>query len=146
DFQVFNDPNELRRKVFEKNRLNNKARMVAGYCWNWISKGKPNAMDIVIPEHKFEAQGNLSKDGSLWIMAPDSGSEVACIHTCQGLELDYIGVIIGPDLMVRNGKVITDGNKRAKTDKSIQGFKKLFKEKPEQATEKAEAIIKNTYR
>jgi len=146
DFQVFNDPNELRRKIFEKNRLNNKARMVAGYCWNWISKGKPNAMDIVIPEYQFEAQWNLSKDGSLWIMAPESVSEVGCIHTCQGLELDYIGVIIGPDLIVRDGRVICDGNKRSKTDKSIQGYKKLFKEDKTKANEKAEAIIKNTYR
>jgi len=146
EFEVFSDPNELRRKVFEKNRLNNKARMVAGYCWNWISKGKPKEMDIVIPEHGFEAQWNLAKDGSLWIMAPESVSEIGCIHTCQGLELDYIGVIIGPDFIVRDGKVICDGNKRAKTDKSIQGYKKLFKEDKTKANEKAEAIIKNTYR
>lgn len=38
DVKVFDDPNELRKAIFEKNRVNNKARMVAGYCWEWASK------------------------------------------------------------------------------------------------------------
>ena len=73
-------------------------------------------------------------------------TEIGCIHTCQGLELDYVGVIIGPDLIVRNGKIITDVSKRAKTDKSIFGFKKLSHEDPGQADVMEELIIKNTYR
>jgi DUF2075 family protein len=120
--------------------------MVAGYCWDWLSKKEPNAMDIVIPEYEFEAQWNLIKDGSLWIMAEESVQEVGCIHTCQGLELDHIGVIIGPDLVVRDRKVITDATKRSGMDSSIKGYKKLFKEKPDAATKKADRIIKNTYR
>ncbi len=55
-------------------------------------------------------------------------------------------MIIGPDLIVRNGKVITDPWKRAKTDKSLHGFKTEYKENPEAALKKADAIIKNTYR
>lgn len=91
-------------------------------------------------------QWNLNTDGSLWIQAPDSVSEVGCIHTCQGLEVDYVGVIIGDDLIVRNGEVITNPNARAKTDKSISGFKKLLKTDPEAANKKADGIIRNTYR
>lgn len=91
-------------------------------------------------------QWNLDTDGSLWIQAPESVSEVGCIHTCQGLEVDYIGVIIGDDLIVRNGKVITNPNARAKTDKSISGFKKLMKTNPDLAKNKADKIIRNTYR
>ena len=151
EFQVFDDPKEMRQQIREKNLEANKARMVAGYCWDWISdsrKGKhdSSAMDITIPEYGFEAQWNLANDGSLWITAGNSVNEVGCIHTCQGLELDYIGVIVGEDFIVRDGVAMTDATKRANMDASIKGYKKLFKENPEAAKNKADQIIKNTYR
>lgn len=146
DFQVLSNPNELKELIFNKNKINNKARIVAGYCWNWISKADKSAFDISIPNYDFGMQWNLDTDGSLWIQAPDSVSEVGCIHTCQGLEVDYVGVIIGDDLIVRNGEVITNPNARAKTDKSISGFKKLLKTNPDLANKKADGIIRNTYR
>ncbi|MFN7739844.1 MAG: DNA/RNA helicase domain-containing protein, partial [Cyanobacteriota bacterium] len=46
-----------------------------------------------------------------------------CIHTCQGLELETIGVIIGPDLAVRDGEVVTVPSARALTDQSLKGYK-----------------------
>ncbi len=146
DFKVVSSPSELRDLIFEKNKINNKARLVAGYCWNWISKANNSLMDIQIPEYDFSMKWNLDTDGSLWIQAPNSVTEIGCIHTCQGLEVDYIGVIIGKDLIVRNGKVITRPEERAKTDKSLSGFKKLLKSDPELARENADLIIKNTYR
>jgi uncharacterized protein len=146
DFKVFDSPTSLRDEIFLKNATNNKARLVAGYCWKWASKKDKNAMDIQIPEYGFEAQWNLTKDGSLWIISPESVREIGCIHTCQGLEVDYIGVIIGPDLIVRNGKIITDAGKRDGSDKTIRGYKKLFKEKPEDAIKVVDDIVKNTYR
>jgi len=146
DFRIMDSPNELRNLIFEKNKINNKARLVAGYCWDWISKKNPKLMDIVIPEHNFEMKWNLSSYGSLWIVSPESVNEIGCIHTCQGLELDYIGVIIGDDLVIRDGKLITNPKKRAKTDTSLKGYKKLLKTDPDSATKKADLIIKNTYR
>jgi DUF2075 family protein/DNA replication protein DnaC len=146
DFQVLSNPNDLKESIFNKNKINNKARIVAGYCWNWISRADKLAFDISLPNFDFGMQWNLDTDGSLWIQAPDSVSEVGCIHTCQGLEVDYIGVIIGDDLIVRNGEVITNPNARAKTDKSISGFKKLLKTNPDLAIKKADGIIRNTYR
>lgn len=146
DFQVLSNPNDLKELIFKKNKINNKARIVAGYCWNWISRTDKSSFDISLPNFDFGMQWNLDTDGSLWIQAPESVSEVGCIHTCQGLEVDYIGVIIGDDLIVRNGKVITNPNARAKTDKSISGFKKLMKTNPDLAKNKADKIIRNTYR
>ena len=72
--------------------------------------------------------------------------EAGCIHTSQGLEFDYVGVIIGDDLRYKDGKVVTDYSKRAKTDQSMKGIKGLAKENPEKASLVAEEIIKNTYR
>ncbi len=79
-------------------------------------------------------------------MKSDSVREVGCIHTCQGLELDYVGVLLGPDLVVRHGKVVTDGAKRSRGDASMKGYKRLLKTNPAAAREKADLIIKNTYR
>jgi len=120
--------------------------MVAGYCWDWVSQADPNRMDIILQEESFSAKWNLKSDGNLWIVSKDAVNEVGCIHTCQGLELDYVGVIFGPDLVVRNSKVIIQPGKRAKTDKSLNGYQKLLKSSPQAAREKAEAIVKNTYR
>ncbi len=146
DFKVFSSPAELKEAIVEKNKINNKSRMVAGYCWEWNSRRNPALYDVVIPEFDFKMRWNLTTDGSLWIISPDSINEIGCIHTCQGLEVDYIGVIIGADLLVENDKVLTQPLARAKADKSVFGYKKLLNEKPEEGKEKLRSIIKNTYR
>ena len=144
DFQVIDDPSLLHKQISKFNELNNKSRMLAGYCWNWISKTDPKLKDIKIG--RYEVTWNLNSHGQAWIVHPDSVKEIGCIHTCQGLELNYVGVIIGPDLVVRNGQIITDATKRAKTDKSVFGYNKLFRENPDKAKKVADMIIKNTYR
>jgi DUF2075 family protein len=120
--------------------------MVAGYCWPWNSKKDPSAMDIVVPEYNFGKQWNLTQDGMLWIVSPESVEQIGCIHTCQGLEVDYIGVFMGPDLVIRNGQWLCQPEKRASSDKSIHGLKSLLKANPQKGQEMANAIIKNTYR
>lgn len=148
DFRVVDNPNELRQLIEEKNKINNKSRLVAGYCWNWISSGKndSNVHDIVIPEYNFEMSWNLG-NSQTWAIDPMSINEVGCIHTCQGLEFDYVGVIIGDDIRYENGKIITDYTKRAKTDQSLKGINKIAKEQGQGvANEIADKIIKNTYR
>ncbi len=146
DFRIVDSPNKLRDLIFEKNKINNKARIVAGYCWDWISKKNKELKDIRIPEHNFEMKWNLASDGNVWIISPNSVNEVGCIHTCQGLEVDYIGVIVGADLVAREGKVVTVPGNRAKTDASLNGYKRALLENPAEAKKKADLIIKNTYR
>lgn len=146
DFKIFSSPAELRAAIEEKNKVNNKSRMVAGYCWEWNSKKDPALFDVVIPEFNFKMKWNLTTDGSLWIISPESVKEIGCIHTCQGLEVDYIGVIIGPDLIVQDDKVLTQPAARARSDKSVFGYKKLLEKKPEETKDRLRAIIKNTYR
>jgi DUF2075 family protein len=146
EFRVCSSANELRERIVDKNKLRNKARLVAGYCWDWISKKSPTKRDIVIPEENLSATWNLTTDGSLWILMPESVSEIGCIHTCQGLELDYVGVLIGSDFIVRNGVVQTDATKRSKMDSSVKGYKTLLRANPEEAMARADELIKNTYR
>lgn len=146
DFKVFDNPSDLRDTIFEKNLINNKARLVAGYCWSWKSKKDFNAKDIVFPEFDFAMKWNLTEDGMKWLIQPESVNEIGCIHTCQGLEVDYIGIIIGEDLIVRNGIVMVDPSKRDSNDSTIRGYKSMMKTNQDFTKELMRNIIKNTYR
>ena len=145
DFRIVDSPIELHDLIREKNKVNNRSRVVAGYCWDWKSKKDPDAYDIEIPEFRYQAQWNLDKDGSLWITAADSIDQVGCIHTCQGLELDYVGVIIGPDLSFGDGKLVTDPTKRSKQDRTIRGYTKQANSDPS-VPYRVNRIIRNTYK
>jgi len=146
EVRVFDDPCEMREEIIRLNRDSNKARMVAGYCWDWASKNDESLCDIDIPNTGFKARWNLQRHGMTWLIQPDSVNEVGCIHTCQGLELDHVAVLIGPDLLVRDGNLEVDAGKRSRHDKSVRGFKKMLRDDPSEARALADRIIKNTYR
>lgn len=147
EIKVCDSPTEVRDIIFEKNKINNKARLLAGYCWNWIKEGKnkSDVYDITIPEYDFAMSWNLGSS-STWAIDPDSVNEIGCIHTSQGLEFDYVGVIIGNDLRYENNKIKTDVTERAKTDQSIKGIYKIYQQDFEKAQEIADELIKNTYK
>ncbi len=85
-------------------------------------------------------------NSSTWAIDENYVKEAGCIHTCQELEFDYVGVIIGNDLRYENSKITTDFFQRANTDRSIRGLKGMYKKNPQEALELADEIIKNTYR
>lgn len=145
DIRICDTPNEVRNLIIEKNKGSNRARMLAGYCWDWnkAEQNNTNYHDIKIGD--FEMSWNLS-NGEPFAVAETSVNEIGCIHTSQGLEFDYVGVIVGEDIRCENGEVITDFTKRAKTDQSLKGIKSLSKKNPEEAHRRADEIIRNTYR
>ena len=145
DFRVIDTPEELKRLIFEKNEINNSARLLAGYCWNWIKDGKnnPDVHDIQIGD--FSMSWNLGNTQT-WAIDEDSVNEIGCIHTSQGLEFDYVGVILGNDIRYEDGKIVTDFTQRARTDQSLRGIVGLSRENPQEALNIADEIIKNTYR
>ena len=138
DFRIFDDASQMRDELRKINALNNKARMVAGYCYDWNVKNHRSDVDIVLPGG-FEAKWNLEND-KIWAINPRSFEEVGCIHTAQGLEFDYVGVLIGKDLTYDSttGRVITDKTAISKDDKSsgIRGA----------SDEEARRLILNTYK
>lgn len=145
DFRVFDDPNEMYEAIRIRNEANNKSRVVAGYCWDWISKSDKSKYDIVIGDG-FKHKWNLKEDGQSWIIQPESINEIGCIHTCQGLELDYVGVIVGEDLSFKDGNVITDVMKHPGRDKAMQGIRSMMKKDSRKAYQIANELITNTYR
>ncbi len=138
DIQLFDDPCQLREKLRKKNEINNKSRLLAGYCYEWKSKSDKTQFDIVLPGN-FKAQWNFNNT-STWAIDCNSFDQVGCIHTSQGLEFDYVGVIIGKDLLYRDGQVVTAAKNRARGDYSLRGVSK--KSDPNLS----DKIIRNTYK
>ena len=145
DFEVLDSPDEMRQKVIERNQGSNKSRILAGYCWNWPRAGRADTNTHEITIGDFEISWNLD-GGEAFALSPTSINEAGCIHTAQGLEFEYVGVIIGDDLRYEGDHVVTDYTKRAGTDQSIKGLKKMEREDPKHALKLADEIIKNTYR
>ena len=138
DIKIFDDSNELRNELRKKNEKNNKARMVAGYCYDWNVKNHRGDYDIYL-ENGFKAKWNLEND-KIWAINPSSFEEVGCIHTAQGLEFDYVGVFIGKDLRYdeKNHEIIIDKTQISKDDKS-SGIRSC-------GEGLAKQLIKNTYK
>jgi uncharacterized protein len=95
DFRLVSSPQELKEEIVDKLG----GRLLAGYAWDWtktIVDGKlPN--DVVIEEHNFALPWN-DPNRIDWAIHPECANQIGCIHTVQGLEMDYVGVIIGKDL------------------------------------------------
>lgn len=140
DIRIYDDPVKMRDNLREINHINNKSRMIAGYCYEWATQKKNDieTFDIEL-ENGFQAKWNFNSTNT-WAIDEDSFEQVGCIHTAQGLEFDYVGIIIGNDMRYRDGKVITDYTKRAKSDASLKGIKSKGK------YELADRIIRNTYK
>jgi uncharacterized protein len=150
EFRVFDDAKQMYAALKAKNAAN-KARLIAGYSWEWPTKGRQRHGHV-----KHVQADGLSLPwnfmGENWATSKDGIDQVGCVHTCQGVEFDWLGVLIGPDLAYQGGKVVGDPAKRAKTDSSLKGSKKALTEAKGDAVAtaavnaKVQAIIKNTYK
>ncbi len=103
DFKICATPQELHSRIKQKNHERFNARMLAGYAWSWTAKDEGNnnaqANDVNIDEHGFALPWNSRSMRTSWAIEKDGVNQVGCIHTSQGLEFDYVGVIVGKDLV-----------------------------------------------
>jgi hypothetical protein len=93
------------------------ARMSAGYCWPWSPEpkpGQPLPADVRIGDwaRPWNLRGDRSVSGAppsaLWATDPAGFGQIGCVYTAQGFEYDWSGVIIGPDLVWRHDRWVTD--------------------------------------
>lgn len=102
DFRICDNPNILRNLIADKNRQGFSARILAGYAWKWTSEEEGNRNgevdDVEILEHNFKMPWNSRRSRTTWAIDPSGLNQVGCIHTSQGLEFDFVGVIVGYDL------------------------------------------------
>ncbi|MEO0036989.1 MAG: hypothetical protein RIQ59_200 [Bacteroidota bacterium] len=91
---LFDDIQLMVDEIKKYDTLDGLSRMVAGYAWEWVTNKDKNAFDIVIDQTKLR-WNSVAID---WVNSPNSIDEVGCIHTTQGYDLNYTGVIIGPEI------------------------------------------------
>lgn len=157
--RVCDKASELYSEIVRLNRKGSRSRMLAGYCWAWKTRGKNKAYirqtdrDISL----LDRDGNpdlqliwnlfLNKDdfGGTWIGRDDSIDEVGCIHTAQGVDMDYVGVIIGEDVTYNKsaGRVEFHVDKHPADDFSVTIDKDTNTKVDSQ---NAERLIRNAYR
>jgi DUF2075 family protein len=94
EFRFFDDVASMRDAIVQKDAEVGLSRLVAGFAWPWVSKNDPSAPDIELDGVKFF----WNRTATDWINSPTSLDEVGSIHTVQGYDLNYAGVIIGSDL------------------------------------------------
>ena len=94
DLQMFDDLGEMHRIVRQKDAVHGLARLVAGYAWPWRSRRDAVAYDIEVDGMQLR----WNKADVDWVNSTGSINEVGSIHTIQGYDLNYAGVIIGKDL------------------------------------------------
>lgn len=106
DLRLFTDLGEMRRELNKREAEHGLSRLVAGYAWPWKSKKDRTAFDIELDGQPMRWNSTTTD----WINSPKSVDEVGSIHTVQGYDLNYVGVIIGNDLSYDPvaGKLIFD--------------------------------------
>lgn len=93
DFKIFDSAEEMVKEIKEKDKKHKLARVVAGYAWPWYTARGTRAYDIEIGNLKL-IWNSTAQD---WVNSPNAINEVGCIHTVQGYDLNYVGVIIGSE-------------------------------------------------
>lgn len=104
DLKLFEDVQEMVDDIKTKDGEYGLSRVVAGYAWEWKSKKKTEAYDIQIDGYSYR-WNSVNSD---WINSNNAINEIGCIHTVQGYDLNYTGVIIGPELIYRDHQVKVD--------------------------------------
>lgn len=104
EFVLFDRIEEMVDRIHQKNDIHGLSRLIAGFSWEWISQEDKSLFDIKIGSSQLQWNGT-SKD---WINSPNSINEVGCIHTTQGYDLNYGGIIFGNEISYdkKNDKII----------------------------------------
>ena len=134
EIKVFDNPNEMIERIKQLDKKIGLCRNVAGYDWEWKSKDKSIEEIRKKDLYDFNFEGkkyiwNHTRDG--WILSSNAVNEIGCVHTVQGYDLNYVGVIIGPDLSYNKEKnkievhidKLKDKNvKRGTDEKTVQEY------------------------
>lgn len=145
EVEVVDSPFELDHVLGQQQADGYTARIAAGYCWPW-SDPRPDGTlvdDVVIDDwsRPWNLRGERSVGGAppsaLWASDPAGFGQVGCIYTAQGFEYDHAGVIIGPDLVWREGHWVTVRDANRDPD---------FKSRAKVPDEDFDRLVRNVYK
>ncbi len=114
--RVADTPEEMEHLLSQQMERGYSARMTAGYCWPWSNADKDGNLvpDVQIGSwarpwnSKSDRRTGDAPPAPLWATEDGGFGQVGCVYTAQGFEYDWNGVILGPDLVWRNGRFTTD--------------------------------------
>ncbi len=147
DFRIFETPEDLEHAILEKARNGKKARLTAGFCWNWSQPNEDGTLpaDVVIGDFKRPWNAKSNVQGlrlapnipieKLWAHDPNGINQIGCVYTAQGFEFDYVGVIFGPDLTYNLDEQSWKGDLEQSKDPAARRSRARYLE-----------LVKNTYR
>ncbi len=151
DFKVMDRPHDLLAEVMDRNAAKpNSSRLLAGWCWPWsdpLSDGLVD--DIQIGDFRFPWESKNGKrppagipEAKHWAIDPAGVGQAGTVYSVQGFEMQHVGVIVGPDLIVRNGRWVADPRKnfsnglRAKPpDVALPYLKRIYRTLLSRATQ-----------
>lgn len=143
EFRLMDSPQEVYEAVQARCAEGFKARMLAGFAWKWTADKEGNAHgeieDVSLPEYGFSMPWNGRDMSTTWAVHPNGINQIGCIHTSQGLEFDYAGVIIGNDLRYDPKRYAVFGDYEEYMD---TGGKKGLAKDPEKLTR----FVSNIYK
>jgi len=122
---LFNSMKDMVRQLRKRENEVGLSRLMSGYSWDWVSKNNKNTPDSVIDGVEL----TWNRVTSDWINSTTDATEMGCIHTVQGYDLNYAGVIFGEEIGYNKeaGKIVV--NKAKYFDKNgkaaIQNYEEL---------------------
>jgi uncharacterized protein len=140
--ETVDSPSLMEKILQDKIREGFSARITAGFCWNWRDPNPDGTLPLDVQIGDWKKPWNVKGDrgvggylnGSLWAIDPKGFDQVGCIYTAQGFEYHWNGVILGPDLVWRNGKWV--GIPSESKDPDMRGINE----------ETFLKLVKNTYK
>lgn len=144
EFRIVGSPEALDAAIRSRLAEGHKARLTAGFCWPWSDATEDGTLVDDVAIGRFRRPWNAKPEARrllkgiprapLWAYSPGGENQVGCIYTAQGFEFDYVGVIIGSDLVYRPGAGWV-GDKKNSHDSMVKRAGDRFVE-----------LVKNTYR
>src|SRR5699024_3916335 len=142
EIKVFEDAKQMHEEIKEKaeNQDRGISRLVATFDWEYVDKRKPENEDYwMVKVEGFEIPWNyqLKTDyksvkykNLSWAEQPHTINEAGSTYTVQGFDLNYVGVIIGPSVKYRNGRIVFDKdeseNRKAKQRRTLKDGSKEY--------------------
>lgn len=145
EVQVVDSPSAMEAALERHLQQHYGARMAAGYCWPWSDPRKDGSLvpDVEIGgwTRPWNLKGERSVGGAppsaLWASDPAGFGQVGCVYTAQGFEYDWNGVLMGPDLVWRTDRWVTDRSRNKDPD---------FRNRTKVSDAEFDALVRNVYK
>ena len=145
ELRIAETPQEMEAFLAAKQAAGETARMTAGYCWPWSDPRPDGTLVNDVQVGSWSRPWNVKSDRSVgdapgspfWATDPAGFGQVGCVYTAQGFEYEWSGVILGPDLVARDGRLVTDRDEFKDPN---------FRSRKTVPDEEADRLIRNTYK